>query len=115
MHSTHNHTRTSDNMIIAQLDEKVHSGVVKPAVKSAPTDPLSALADLYDPSVAIKVIEVAKKYNQPEVSQSALGPPLMDLRASRCSGRQSTPFPEVQTLTTAPKVSRLSSERLTCR
>jgi len=66
MHSTHN-TRTSDNMIIAQLDEKVHSGVVKPAVKSTPA--VGPLADLYDPSVAIKVVEVAKKYNQPEVSR----------------------------------------------
>jgi hypothetical protein len=56
-------------MIIAQLDEKVHSGVVKPAVKSTPAGPLAALADLYDPSIAIKVVEVAKKYNQPEVSQ----------------------------------------------
>lgn len=70
----------------------------------------SAVPGLFDPSFSVKVVEVAKKYNAPEVSLCEIlveERELTDDRVSRSSGFRNIQSRAVRTTITAPRVRRV--------
>jgi len=76
-------------------------------------DPLDAL---YSPSASIKIVQVAKKYDQPEVrlrsSRSHFVESTLRYRGSLSSTSRNTPSQAVRTATSARQVSPLSRPQL---